>query len=160
MAKRQAKQSEKLRAVRSATADLLLEIGTEELPYQFIHPALESLAQSAERLFKEHRLAHGRIRTFGTPRRLVLATDAVAARQAPVVEEVMGPSRAVAFDASGQPTKAAIGFAGSQHVAVEDLEIRQVPKGEYVFAVKRDPGRPAPTVLTEVLPALITSLSF
>lgn len=139
---------------------MLLEIGTEELPYQFIAPALRGLAESAERLWKEHRLAHGPLRTFGTPRRLVLAVESLVDRQAATVKEMMGPSRAVAFDQAGQPTKAALGFAGSQGVAVGDLEIRQTPKGEYVFAVKREPGEPARAVLPRIVTELVTGLSF
>jgi glycyl-tRNA synthetase beta chain len=140
--------------------DLLLEIGTEELPYQFIAPAMRSLEASAERLFKEHRLSHGAIRTFATPRRLTLTVAALAGRQTATVKEAMGPSQAVAFDPAGQPTKAAIGFAASQGLAVGDLEVRQMPKGSYVFAVKREEGGPAQPVLAELLPALIASLNF
>lgn len=140
--------------------DLLLEIGTEELPYQFIAPALRHLEASAERLFKEHRLSYGAIRTFATPRRLALAVTGLAGRQTATVKEAMGPSQAVAFDPAGQPTKAAIGFAASQGIAVGDLEIRQMPKGSYVFAVKREDGGPAQPVLTELLPALVTGLNF
>lgn len=145
---------------RPAVAELLLEIGTEELPYQFIQPALRALADSAERLLKEHRLSHGAIRTLATPRRLVLAVDALANRQTPTVKEAMGPSKAVAFDAGGQATRAAIGFAGSQGLAVTDLEIRLTPRGEYVFAVKREPGRQTQAVLADVLPGVIGGLSF
>lgn len=142
------------------TADLLLEVGIEELPYQFLKPALEALAESAARLLKESRLVHGRLRIMGTPRRLVVTVESMAERQASALVEAMGPSRAVAFDEAGQPTKAAIGFANAQGVGVKDLEIRPTPKGEYVFAVKRDPGRPALAVLSELLPRLVSGLSF
>ncbi len=145
---------------RSAAAELLLEIGTEELPYQFVQPALHRLAESAESLFKEHRLVHGSVRTLGTPRRLVLVVDALASRQAAATKEAMGPSKTVAFDAGGQPTKAAIGFAASQGVAVSDLEIRRTPKGDYVIAVKRETGQPTATILANMLPSLILGLSF
>jgi glycyl-tRNA synthetase beta chain len=142
------------------SGELLFEIGVEELPYQFIRPALVTLGEAAERSFKEQRLAHGRVRTMGTPRRLVLIVDEVAARQEPSVSEVMGPSKTVAYDGSGQPTKAAIGFAASHGIAVADLVVRQIPKGEYVFAVKRDPGRPTDAVLGGMLQSLIAGLSF
>ncbi len=141
-------------------ADLLLEVGTEELPYHFIKPALEALAESATRLLKDSRLVHGRLCTMGTPRRVVLTVESVAGRQASAVVEAMGPSRGVAYDASGQPTKAALGFANSQGVPVGELETRATSKGEYVFAVKRDSGRPASAVLSDVLPQVITGLSF
>lgn len=143
-----------------ASAELLLEIGVEELPYQFIPPALASLKDSAEFLLKEHRLPFQAAKTFGTPRRLVLVVEGLAAQQAGAVKEAMGPSKAVAFDQAGQPTKAAMGFAAGQGVAVTDLHVRQTPKGEYVFAVKREEGLPTKTVLIELLPQLIAKLSF
>jgi glycyl-tRNA synthetase beta chain len=143
-----------------AAGELLLEVGTEELPSQFVGPALYSLAQKAELLLKEHRLAFGSVRSLGTPRRLVLIVDSLKVYQEAAVKEVQGPSKAVAFDAMGQPTRAALGFAGSQGVPVGELEVRQTSKGEYVFAVKREQGVPTASVLAEVLPRLITGLSF
>ena len=59
-----------------------------------------------------------------------------------MTNEAMGPSKAVAFDQAGQPTKAAIGFAAGQGVPVESLQVRQTPRGEYLFAVKRGCGTP------------------
>lgn len=143
-----------------SVAELLLEIGVEELPYQFIRPALASLKESAERLFSDHRLTLQSIRTMGTPRRLTIVVDALAAKQTPITKEAMGPSKAVAFDQTGQPTKAAVGFAAGQGVAVHDLEVRQTPKGEYLFAVKHESGRPTAAVLVDVLPQLVSGLSF
>ncbi|MBI5776207.1 MAG: glycine--tRNA ligase subunit beta, partial [Nitrospirae bacterium] len=144
----------------AAGAECLLEIGVEELPYQFVAPALRALAESSERLFKEQRLTHGTIKTVGTPRRLVLVIQHLAARQTPAEKEAMGPSKAVAFDPAGQPTKAALGFVASHGVAVTDLEVRATPKGEYVFAVKREPGRQTSMLLPDLLSELIGGLSF
>jgi len=144
----------------AAGAECLLEIGVEELPYQFVTPALRSLAESAERLLKEQRLAHGTVKTVGTPRRLVLVIQQLATRQTSAEKEAMGPSKAVAFDPAGQPTKAALGFAASHGVAVTDLEVRATPKGEYVFAVKREPGRQTAMLLPDLLSELIGGLSF
>jgi glycyl-tRNA synthetase beta chain len=139
---------------------LLFEIGTEELPYQFVPLALTSLRESAERLFKEYRLTHGQIRVLGTPRRVTLFVEALASRQAPIVKEVMGPSKAIAYDASGNPTRALLGFMAGQQMEPKDLEVRQTPKGEYVCAVKRDGGHPTADALSDLLPQLIGSLSF
>ena len=72
----------------------------------------------------------------------------------------MGPSKAVAFDQAGQPTKAAIGFATGQGIAVDQLQVRQTPKGEYLFAVKQEKGQAVATVLTQTLPQLLAKLSF
>ncbi|OAI48908.1 hypothetical protein AYO43_03370 [Nitrospira sp. SCGC AG-212-E16] len=141
-------------------AELLLEIGVEELPYQFIAPALAALKDSAEQLFKDQRLRFQSSRTLGTPRRLTLVVEGLAAQQTSIVKEAMGPSKAVAFDPAGQPTRAATGFATGQGVAVQDLQIRRTPKGEYLFAVKQEQGRPADVVLKELLPQLIAKLSF
>ncbi len=141
-------------------AELLIEIGVEELPYQFIAPALAALKDSAEQLLKDHRLAFQSARTLGTPRRLTLVVEGLATQQTSMVKETMGPSKAVAFDPAGQPTRAATGFAAGQGVSVQDLQIRQTPKGEYLFAVKKEQGRPANVVLKELLPQLISKLSF
>ncbi|HET9575599.1 MAG TPA: glycine--tRNA ligase subunit beta, partial [Nitrospira sp.] len=144
----------------SGSAELLLEIGVEELPYQFIAPALVSLKDHAGRLFEEARLSSGSIKVYGTPRRLLLVVESLAAHQTAVTKETMGPSKSVAYDQAGRPTKAAIGFAAGQGVPVEDLQVRQTPKGEYLFAVKQDPGRTTRTVLLDLLPQLVGKLSF
>ncbi|MEO6306264.1 MAG: glycine--tRNA ligase subunit beta [Nitrospiraceae bacterium] len=143
-----------------AAAELLLEIGVEELPYQFIAPALAVLKDSAEQLFNDQRLAFQSARTLGTPRRLTLVVEGLATQQTSMVKEAMGPSKAVAFDPAGQPTRAATGFAAGQGVAVQDLQIRRTPKGEYLFAVKQEQGRAANVVLKELLPQLIAKLAF
>ena len=143
-----------------STAELLLEIGVEELPFEFIAPALTALRESANRLFQDARLSFESVKSYGTPRRLVLVVDDLLAHQSAVVKETMGPSRMVAFDQTGQPTKAARGFAAGQGVAVENLEVRETPKGEYLFAVKRDAGRATATLLLELLPQLIEKTSF
>ncbi len=148
------------RSSLETTAELLLEIGVEEFPYQFIAPALAALKDSAEQLFKDHRLAFRSARTLGTPRRLTLMVEGLATQQTSVIKEAMGPSKAVAFDPAGQSTRAATGFAAGQGVAVQDLQIRRTPKGEYLFAVKQEQGRPANVVLKELLPQLIAKLSF
>ncbi|MBD0306133.1 MAG: glycine--tRNA ligase subunit beta, partial [Nitrospiraceae bacterium] len=72
------------------SGELLFEIGTEELPYQFVPPAIAHLQEAAERLLAAQRLTHGPIRAFGTPRRLVLVVESLADRQTPALKEVMG----------------------------------------------------------------------
>src|SRR5438876_925691 len=140
--------------------ELLLEIGTEELPAQFVPSALTDLREKATQLFTGHRLRHGDLKTLGTPRRLTLWVQGLADHQEPISMEVMGPSKAVGFDAQGQPTKAAIGFAGSQGVPVKALVVRTTPKGEYLFAVKKDPGRKTAVLLPQFLSELVGGLSF
>lgn len=145
---------------RPASAELLFEIGTEELPAPFVAPALRDLSEGAARLLKEARLAYASIRTLGTPRRLVLHVAGLADHQEAMVTAVMGPSKAVGYDAHRQPTKAAVGFAASQRVSLDALEVRATPKGEYLFAVKREPGRRAASLLPEILTQLLERLAF
>lgn len=143
-----------------ATASFLLEIGSEELPWQMIQPGMTQLAQSLDTTLTEQRIAHGAIRTYGTPRRLAVLVEDVATSQTSAHQEVFGPSKAVAFDAQGHPTKAAEGFAKSQGIDAKFLEIRETPKGAYVCAVKHQEGRRTDVVLSETLSPLIQSLSF
>ena len=124
----------------SARTELLLEIGVEELPYQFIAPSLALLREQAGALFKEARLSAGAMAVYGTPRRLVLVVNDVAAHQTSETKEIMGPSKSVGFDQQGQPTKAALGFAAGQGLSVEALQVRHTPKGDYLFAVKQETG--------------------
>lgn len=140
--------------------DLLIEIGVEELPYQFIAPALAAMKELSERLLKDQRLAFRAVRMMGTPRRLTMVVEELVARQAAVTKETMGPPKAAAFDQAGRPTKAAIGFAATHGVPVQNLEVRRTPRGEYLFAVKHEEGRPASSVLIEVLPNLVAGLAF
>lgn len=140
--------------------DLLLEVGTEELPARFLDVALPQLREAAVAQLKELRLSYSGVHVYGTPRRLALLVEGLPERQADLVREVKGPSRQVAFDADGQPTRAAQGFARSQGVPVEDLQVRETEQGAYVFAVLREAGRPVAEVLVDWLPRLVTGLHF
>ncbi|HAA89127.1 MAG: Glycine--tRNA ligase beta subunit [Thermoanaerobacterales bacterium 50_218] len=140
--------------------DFLLEIGTEEIPARFMESALTQLQQLSEQMLAENRIGYGKLKVYGTPRRLTLYVWEIEQQQAELVEEVKGPPKRAAFDEKGNPTKAALGFARSHGVDVADLVVRETPSGEYVFARKVLSGRPTMKVLSESLPGLITSLSF
>jgi glycyl-tRNA synthetase beta chain len=140
--------------------ELLFEIGTEEIPSSYIPPAMEDLRTVAGRLFQESRLKFTSLRALATPRRLTLFVDELAEKQTDVRREVIGPTKAVAFDAEGKPTRAAEGFARAQGVRVERLEVRALDRGEYVVAIQEERGAPTPEVLLALLPKLITSLAF
>jgi len=156
-----AKLKKTVRTSAPAVAELLLEIGVEELPYQFILPALSRLEELVGMEFGFHRLSYRSTKTYGTPRRLVLVVEGLKTHQDPFTTEIIGPSKKVAFDQSGQPTKAAIMFAAGKGVPVESLQVKQLPeRGEYVVAVKEDKGRPTITILCETLPKVLEDLSF
>ncbi len=140
--------------------ELLLEIGTEEIPAGFISKALEEMALLIRRELDAARIAHGEVKTLGTPRRLVLLAENIAERQEDVKGEKFGPPVQMAFDDKGKPTKAALGFAKGQGLRVEDLKIIKKGKGEYLCAVKKQEGKPSSTLLVEILPRVIGSISF
>lgn len=136
--------------------DILLEIGTEEIPAKFMPGALAQLAEVAGTKFDERRIAYGEIQTFGTPRRLTLILRGVAGRQADRRSENKGPSLKVAFDEAGAPTKASLGFARGQGVDVDQL----IQKDGYVYAIVEEAGQPVARLLPELLPEIIQALSF
>lgn len=138
----------------------LLEIGTEEIPARFIGPALAQLEKNARSALDEARLAWGEIRTYGTPRRLALLVEGLAEKQAELKEQKKGPAKKDAFEAAGNPTKAALGFARSQGVTVDQLFLQAVEGIEYVFATKQQAGEDTFTVLPALCEGLIRSLSF
>ena len=140
--------------------ELLLEIGTEEIPAGFIPQALMDLEALAKKELEVNRIDFNGIKTLGTPRRLVLVIDSVAEKQRNEETKKIGPSKQAAFDAKGNPTKAAIGFAKSQSVSVESLTLIQTEKGEYVCAVKKEPGRETPEILSSLLPKILLSIPF
>ncbi|MGH7409347.1 MAG: glycine--tRNA ligase subunit beta, partial [Candidatus Methylomirabilales bacterium] len=139
---------------REQAQELLLEIGTEEIPSVFLPDGLRHLAAMAERLLKEQRLAFRAIRPYATPRRLVLVVEGLAAAQEPSRRRVVGPPKGVAFDAAGNPTKAAEGFARAQGVPVAQLTVEPTDRGEYVVAEFVDRGAPAREILPILLPRL------
>ncbi len=138
--------------------ELLLEIGTEEIPPVELAPLAEHLRARAEAALRESLLNYESLRVLYTPRRLVLHVRGLADRQEDQEEEVLGPSVKVGIAPDGSPTPAAVGFARSQGVAVEELGRKQTEKGEYLFVRRRIPGRPTAELLGELLPKLIREL--
>ena len=96
--------------------ELLLEIGTEEIPAGFLQKAIKDMEEMAGTTFAENRLRYETIKTMGTPRRLCLWVKGLSEKQDDIIVEKMGPARKVAFDEQGNPTKAALGFAKGQNV--------------------------------------------
>lgn len=140
--------------------DLLVEIGTEEIPARFIPPVLAEMKLTLRQRLQQERIAVGEVRTLGTPRRLTLLASELAETQAELVTEVIGPPQTAAFDAAGNPTAAAQGFARAQGVEVKDLYIVTTERGPYVAVRKHSVGEPTLKRLQEILPDWILSLSF
>lgn len=138
--------------------DLLIEIGSEEIPARFIPKGLELIREDLTSFLNKTSITYGNIEEFATPRRLALLISDVAEKQEDRTIESTGPSKKAAFDADGNPTKAAAGFARSLGIDVKDLTIIETEKGEYVSATVEKKGRQTIEVLSEELPKLISSL--
>ena len=138
-------------------ATFLLEIGTEELPADFVGAALPQLERRVARDLAEAALVPEAIRVDGTPRRLALRLEGLPSQQADRREERKGPPAQQAFR-DGQPTAAAEGFARRCGVAPAELEIRDTEKGPFVFATTIQAGRSTAEVLTDLVPSWIWSL--
>ena len=136
--------------------DLLFEIGAEEIPAGFMPNILGQLKQLAETKLNDAHLSFESIATYGTPRRLALIVKGLADTSAEISERHKGPSASIAYDADGNATKAAIGFARGKGLDVADL----VVEDGYIYAETKTAGVPAKDIVTEMLPQLITGLNF
>ena len=136
--------------------DLLFEIGAEEIPAGFMPNILGQLKQLAETKLNDAHLPFESIATYGTPRRLALIVKGLADTSAEISERHKGPSASIAYDADGNPTKAAIGFARGKGLDVSDL----VVEDGYIYAETKTVGVPAKDIVTDMLPQLITGLNF
>ena len=136
--------------------DLLFEIGAEEIPAGFMPNILGQLKQLAETKLNDAHLPFESIETYGTPRRLALIVKGLADTSAEISERHKGPSASIAYDADGNATKAAIGFARGKGLDVADL----VVEDGYIYAETKTAGVPAKDIVTDMLPQLITGLNF
>ena len=136
--------------------DLLFEIGAEEIPAGFMPNILGQLKQLAETKLNDAHLPFESIATYGTPRRLSLIVKGLADTSAEISERHKGPSASIAYDADGNATKAAIGFARGKGLDVADL----VVEDGYIYAETKTAGVPAKDIVSEMLPQLITGLNF
>ncbi|ACK66352.1 glycyl-tRNA synthetase, beta subunit [Rippkaea orientalis PCC 8801] len=135
----------------------LLEVGTEELPADFLNGAIAQWQERIPASLQEHFLTPNSITVYGTPRRLAVLIEGLADHQSDRTEVIKGPPAAAAFK-DGQPTKAAEGFARKQAVDVATLEIRPTDKGDFVFIEKKIAGRPTKAILQELIPSWINGL--
>ena len=140
--------------------DLLLEIGTEEIPAAFLPQAMKDMEEMIRREFAAMTLSHGAIKTMATPRRLVLIVSELAEKQEGRVIEKLGPAKRAAFDEKGNPTPAATGFARTQGVEIASLETLVTDKGEYVAVRKKLKVEETKALLPQILPRFISSIPF
>ena len=140
--------------------ELLIEIGTEEIPAAFLPKAIKDMEEIIRKEFSNKRIGHGDIKAMATPRRLCLCVANLSNRQEDQVIEKIGPAKRVAFDEKGNPTKAATGFAAGQGIDVSEIEIIKTEKGEYICARKKIAGEDTKSLLPDVLKKFILSIPF
>lgn len=140
--------------------DLLLEIGTEELPSSAVYSAIEQIHKNSEKVFKNYRIGYEKIESYGSPRRIVLYINNIEETQSPIITKVLGPFKKDSYDEEGNPTKVAIGFAKAMGVSLDQLGIEIGKKGKVVFAEKVESGKKSIDILPGILKEIILSLEF
>ncbi|HOE58103.1 MAG TPA: glycine--tRNA ligase subunit beta, partial [Bacillota bacterium] len=140
--------------------DLVFEIGTEEIPARYMPATLEKVKDIAVSMITENRIDFGEIKTYGTPRRIVLLVKGIAEKQRDLEELIKGPSMKAAYDESGNPSKALLGFLKGQKVELHEVFLQELSGVEYIYCRKQKKGQPAKEVLKEILPGILTSISF
>ena len=142
----------------STHRDLLVEIGTEELPPKALRRLSDAFAEGIRSRLEAAELAHGEVRPYATPRRLAVWVREVAAGQADKEVERRGPALTAAFDDDGNPTKAAQGFARSCGVEVDALETLETDKGAWLAYRTTEAGRPTPALLPQMVQEALEAL--
>lgn len=140
--------------------NLLIELGTEELPVDGLQVIYSELAAKTKEVFKKNHLSFQGIQVGATPRRIALFLASVGAQQEDQVLELSGPSYEKAYDAEGQPTPALNGFLKSKNLNLKDVILKVTPKGKFVVGRKKEKGRPAHSILPALLKEIFTSLHF
>ena len=140
--------------------DLLIEIGTEEIPAGYIEPALESFSSLLLNKLSEFRIDYKKSSIYGTPRRLAIQVTDVSDRQKPIITEITGPPERIGFDENGKPTVAAEKFAQKAGVEINEIKTKKTKKGVYLCAEKKEAGISTKEVLAKILPKIILALPF
>ena len=135
----------------------LLEIGTEELPADLAESVISQFELNVNKDLKSSQIKFSEIRVTTTPRRIALMINGIASFSEDNITDRKGPPISQAFH-DGKPTKAAIGFARKYDLSPEKLEIRETPKGSFVFAKLIEKGKPVESLLADYLPGWISKI--
>ena len=140
--------------------NVVLEIGTEEIPAQYMENALKDLNRLAKKYLEESSINHKEIKVYGTPRRLILFIFHIKDKQEDIFQKIKGPAYSIAYNKDSQPQKPALKFAQSQGVNVGDLIVEDTKKGKYIFASKSIIGQPTIELLSQIFPKIIKGMQF
>ncbi len=138
--------------------DLLIEIGTEELPPKALKQLAEAFAGEIHNGLEKNALSHAAWQWYATPRRLAVIVEKLVARQQDHEVLKRGPALAAAFDATGKPTRAAEGFARSCNVDVSDLEQLETDKGAWLAYRSIEAGQETTALLQEIIETALAGL--
>lgn len=140
--------------------NVVLEIGTEEIPAQYMENALKDLNRLAKKYLEESRIKYKEIKVYGTPRRLILFIFHIEEKQEDIFQKIKGPAYSIAYNKNSLPQQPALKFAQSQGINVEDLIVEDTKKGKYIFAPKSIIGQPTIDLLSQIFPKLIIGMQF
>ncbi|MDQ7016165.1 MAG: glycine--tRNA ligase subunit beta [Gammaproteobacteria bacterium] len=138
--------------------DLLIEIGTEELPPKALQTLSEAFRDGFSASLKSHQLNFAQVSAYASPRRLALIVTGLAEKQADKAVERRGPALQAAFDAEGKPSKAASGFARSCGVDVADLEQMETKKGAWLVFRSLQQGQQTTALLATMIETALAAL--
>ncbi len=140
--------------------DFLLEIGTEDMPYNHVRDGIAQLADSVKKLLDERKIGYQEVKGIGTSRRLAVYVRDIALEETPEEEVIIGPPLQIALDKDGKPTQALIGFLKAKNASLNDVEYLDTEKGTYISLRKKSAARKTKEILEEKIPEIILSLSF
>lgn len=140
--------------------DLLLELGTEEIPARFISSTKKSMKSFLEKKLKELRISFDSVNIKSTPRRFSIFINKLSEKQTESIEEIKGPSRKIAFDENNNPSKALLGFLKSKDVSIENIKFVKNGNEEYVYVQKKLESLKTESYFKEIFEQMIDSLSF
>ncbi|EKO3921647.1 glycine--tRNA ligase subunit beta [bacterium 19MO03SA05] len=138
--------------------EFLIELGTEELPPKQLRTLAEAFAANFSTELAAAELTHDGIKWFATPRRLALKVANLAEKQADKVLEKRGPAVSVAFDAQGNPTKAAQGWARGNGITVEQADRLKTEQGEWLLFKQEVKGQAAKAIVVELAAKALANL--
>ncbi|MGA2260401.1 MAG: glycine--tRNA ligase subunit beta [Acidobacteriota bacterium] len=141
-------------------AELVVELGTEEIPASMLEGATRQLAQYLIEGLRAERLTAALSAIWYTPRRMIVGLNDIPVRQEDLVETIVGPPRRVAYDSQGTPTRAALSFAEKNCIPLSKVKIVQTPKGEYLSAIRSQRGEKTAKVLARLIPTAVGRVEF
>ena len=138
--------------------NLLLELGTEELPPKSLRNLAQSLHDSFVKQLKDEGLEFASSKWYATPRRLALFIEVLADKQEDKEVEIKGPAVKAAFDAEGNPTKAALGWANANGISIDQAQRLETPKGAWLYIKTLKKGKQAVEVVPEMFKNALKAL--